>query len=417
MSTPTRERSQVTVDNSTSRGTLFFARESTGYTGRAGRDVRIDMLRGVALVLFAVAVLIKVSDPQTQAYDSTATVAAVAFIITLEGALLGMLYRPRLPARLGESALRVWRRARSWYLSCLSVVVAIVLLGQIPGVNTDAITVLELGDQPFLFGAPPTDAAELAIAYPLDPGVLLDIVLLRVGPWPLDVAVLIVTLLMIAPLCMLALSRGRWLVLFACSVSLYAIELMTTVRLLPTRAEANLPILGWQLVFVLGMTAGHYRREVVQWCRRGAGLALFVLLATAAVTWLVLPAALGLAGQRVSADLLAAIAGPQTGWLFEPSAPGPLRVALAAIMAVTAYGALTVGWRPLSRVLAWLLAPIGSAVMPALVLLVCAAVTTSNFADATSMQLPVAAIVVIVVAVMWVVALIGDRARRKRDPR
>lgn len=404
----------MAIDDS---ATLGVRRLAASYTGLAGRDLRIDIMRGGALVMFAIAVLTKVADPASQAFDSTATVTAVALIVTLEGALLGMLYRPRLATRLGESALRVWQRARSWYLVSLSVVVGVVLLELIPGLDTHPITELTTAGQPFLFGRPPADEAGLVVGYPLDPDVLLSVVLLRVGPWPLDVAVLLFSLFMIAPLFMLALSKGRWRLLLVLSAVFYVIEILTTVRLLPTRAEANLPILGWQFVFVVGMVAGYYRRELVQWFRRGPGLALFLLLSVAAVAWLALPAVLSLTESRVDGDVLSDVAGPQAGWLFEASAPGPLRVLLAAVMIMVAYGALTVAWRPLSLLVGWLLAPIGSAVLPALVLLVCAAISTSNFAIDDAVYLPAPVIAAVIVLVMWAVSLIWRRMRNRKVQR
>lgn len=387
------------------------------YTGPGDRDLRIDILRGAALVLFAVAVLAKVSNPGSRAFESTGTVSALALLITLEGALIGMLYRPRAATNLGEATLRLWRRARAWYFTALGVVVGVTLVGLIPGVNTVPVTTLESGAQPSLFGTPPVSASALPIGYPLDPDILLNVVLLRIGPWPLDVAVLAVALFFIAPLLLVMLARSKWLILLAASVSLYTIEVVTSVRILPTRAEANLPILGWQLVFTLGVVGGYYRREIVRWFRRGPGLVLFMILALAAVTWFALPALLGLADQGVAIDVLTDLAGPQARWLFEPLAPGPVRVLGAAGLIVVAYGALTAAWRPLSALFGWLLAPIGSALVPALVLLVAAAVSTSSFAASNSVYLPTPVIVALIVLVMWTVALVWESTRKERKQR
>lgn len=385
------------------------------YSGPAGRDLRIDILRGTAIVLFAVAVLAKVSNPGSRAFESTGTVTALALIITLEGTLIGMLYRPRAATNLGEATLRLWRRARAWYFTALGVVVAVILVGKIPGINTVPVTTLDTAAQPFLFGPPPVSASQLAIVYPLDPDVLLNIVLLRVGPWPLDVAVLACALFFIAPLVLLALARGKWAALVVVSLALYVAELLTDVRILPTRAEANLPLLGWQLVFTLGVVSGYCRRELVQWFRRGLGLVLFLILAIGAVVWLALPAVFS--GQGVAIDLLAQMVGPQGSWLFEPSTPGPLRVVIPLALTVVAYGALTALWRPLSALVGWLLASIGSAVMPALVLLICAAVSTSSFAASNAVYLPTPVIAALIVLVMWTVALVWDRTRQERKQR
>lgn len=251
---------------------------SASYTGPTGRDRRMDILRGAALVLFAAEVVGQIARPNLLAFESTATVSAVALIVATEGALVSMLYRPRVAAGgLGATTLRLWRRARAWYLTAIALTVALLLLRFVPFIDYAPITALsvDVRGRLSLFAPPPANAVATAVGYPLDPQVVVDVLLLRLGPWPFDVVGVLCLLLLVTPLLLRALSSGRWLPLLMVSVALYVLELFSHLRLLPTRAEASLPILGWQALFVIGLVAGYYRREIVQWFRRGVGAALF----------------------------------------------------------------------------------------------------------------------------------------------
>ena len=393
---------------------------SASYTGPTGRDRRMDILRGAALVLFAAEVVSQISRPSLLAFESTATVSAVALIVATEGALIGMLCRPRVAAGgLGATTLRLWRRARAWYLTAIALTVALLLIRFVPFIDYAPITALsvDVRGRLSLFAPPPANAVATVVGYPLDPQVVLDVLLLRLGPWPFDVVGVLCLLLLVTPLLLRALSAGRWLPLLMVSVALYVLELFSHLRLLPTRAEASLPILGWQALFVIGLVAGYYRREIVQWFRRGVGAALFWLLALAALAWLALPLVLALSSGLVVPDILHNVASSKTGWLFEPSAPGPLRLAVALVLITASYGLLTIAWRPLNLVFGWLLGTLGSSLLPALVALVVAAVALSSLANVGAFAVHPALLTVAVVAWMWLVSLVrASIARRKELP-
>ena len=388
------------------------------YTGPAGRDRRMDILRGAALIFFAAEVVGQFSQPALLAFESTGTVSAIALIVATEGALIGMLYRPRVAAHgLGETTLRLWRRARAWYLTAVAVTVALLVVRLVPFVDFAPITALsvDVREGPSLFAAPPANAVATVISYPLDPQVIIDVLSLRLGPWPFDVVAVLCILLLITPLLLRALAARRWLALLSVSLVLYIFEILSTVRILPTRAEASLPILGWQALFVIGLVAGYYRREIVQWFGRGVGAVFFWSLLLIAVAWLTLPLWLSLSTGLVMPDILQSVASSASGWLFEPSAPGPLRLALAVVLVVASYGLLTVAWRPLNAGIGWLLGTLGSSLLPALVALVVAAVVLSSLASIGAFTVHPALLTAAVVAFMWVVALVRAQLARRKE--
>lgn len=400
------------------RATTATGATGTSYTGAAGRDRRLDILRGAALIVFAAEVVGQISQPGLLAFESTGTVSAVALIVATEGALIGMLFRPRIAASgLGETTLRLWRRARSWYIVAVAVTVALLLIRLVPFINYAPITALSVDvRQRFsLFAPPPTNAVATVVGYPLDPQVVVDVLFLRLGPWPFDVVAVLCLLFLVTPLLLRALAAHRWLPLLSVSLALYVFELLSRVRILPSRAEASLPILGWQALFVIGLVAGYYRREIVQWFRRGFGAVLFWSLLVIAVAWLTLPLWLALSTGLLVPDVLHVVASSASGWLFEPSSPGPLRLTVALVLIAVSYGLLTVAWRPLNAAVGWLLGALGSSLLPALVALVVASVALSSLAEVGAFTLHPALLTTVVIAFMWIVSLVRSRFARRKE--
>jgi hypothetical protein len=343
---------------------------STGYTGPADRDGRIDILRGIAIVFLTAQVVLQMVRPSPTLFEATGTLSALAFIVVAEGAIVGMIYRPRLAGgAFGQALLRLWRSSRALYVTAVAATLAVLALSFVPGLNTGPVTDLTAdgGARASLLAPPVTDLADATVGYPVDPHLVLDIALLRLGPWPLDVIGLLCVLFFLAPVALWALSRGRWVSLLVVSAALYAVELVTQLRILPMRAEASLPVLGWQALFVFGMVAGYYRRELLAWFGTAVGRIAFGLLTVIVSIVIVLPLFIG---SGFYPDLLASLASASTGWLIEPSAPGPIRTVFAVMLIIVVYGLLTTWWRPLGPALGWLLAPLGRTITAAMILLV-----------------------------------------------
>ena len=385
------------------------------YSGPSDRDRRLDILRGAAVLLLGVELVMQVIGfGDNRPFESTGTVSALGLIVVTEGALVGMRYRPRLASgAIGETMIRLWRRARGWYLAVIGATLGTLALRLAPAIETGPITEVSRGsDRPSLFAPPVVDSAGVDIGYPVDPHLVLDTAALRLGPWPFDVVSVLCVLFLLAPIALVALQRGRWALLVAVSAALWLVEIFTQVRLLPTRAESSLPILGWQFVFVSGMVAGYYRRELVQWFRTASGLVVFFVLAIAGIGWVVAP----LVVNPGSSDLLDDYFGAQSGWLFEASAPGPLRIVVALLLVVVSYGALTAVWRPLNLGLGWLLVPLGKNILRSLVSLIVAALVIVSVPALRDSDLPPALTTAIALACVWgVIRLIDLVVERTRS--
>jgi len=390
------------------------------YSGPAGRDRRIDILRGASIVLLGLQLIVHVLFPSNLPFEATATISGIAFIVVTEGALVGMLYRPRVASGiLGEAILRLARRARGWFIAAVVLTVGMLVISFVPYIDTTAVTTFAIdpGTRIELFSPPSTESGDVVLTYPIDPNIILNVILLRLGPWPFDVVALLALLFLVAPLGLWALSRGKWAALLGVSLALYVLEIFTGLRILPTRAEYDLPVLGWQFLFFLGMTAGHYRRELVAWFKRPIGRVIFSVLAIASIGWMLLPLVLEFQSPGVLPDLLASITGSHTSWLFEPSAPGPTRVVASLILLFVGYGVLTRWWRPLGSVLAFLIAPLGERILLSLVLLVIAAIFVANIAPSVSWLPPIITSLLVLAVIRLIIAVVDRVERRSKAER
>jgi enterochelin esterase-like enzyme len=134
------------------------------------------------------------------------------------------------------------------------------------------------------------------------------------------------------------------------------------------------PIAAWQMLFVTGLVLGYSvvsaeQRGPVRWSSAIQGAAPFVAIAAVLmvmVAWL---------RSANPLDVLPASSFNPTGLEYERWATGiwdkvylgPGRLAAFAALAVLCFGALTLFWRPLERVIGWLLLPLGAGSLQAYV--------------------------------------------------
>ena len=342
------------------------------YASDSSRDARIDMLRGVAIVFVVVNHVGLTSLFQLLTQETIGVVSGAELFVLLSGAVLGMAYGPRAKEGLGDVVDRTSRRAWKLYVTALAVVLLVFLLSRLPFLDATAVTTFT--DQ----GTGGTGAGgagstydlyagmEGFFAFPVPAHLIPSVFLLQVGPWQFNVMGLYVILLALSPLVLAALARGRaWLVLIV-SLGLYAVGTTTRFRLLPSQFEDSFPLLVWQVLFVLGMVAGYYRRRIVTWFSappRRALLITCVLLtvAFAAFSW-------SSPYFTNAYDVRLALLPESTfhtvyDGFFERTYLGVGRLVNVLLLVVTAYALLSAYWRPLERALGWFLIPLGQATL------------------------------------------------------
>jgi hypothetical protein len=363
-------------------------RPSLAYSGPGDRDLRIDLFRGMAIVFVVVNHVGLVSVFQDVTQEAIGVVSGAELFVLLSGVVLGMVYRPKVVSGgIGEVVIRTGRRSWKLYCTALGVVLLVFALSLIPGVNAGYVTTFTdegtgaLGSSASgrvydLYGG-----VDQLLGYPVNPQIIVDILLLRLGPWQFNVMGLYVVLLLVSPLILWALSRRAWAVVLGVSVIGYAVGAGLRFRLLPSQFEDSFPLLVWQLLFVVGIVAGFYRREILRWfsTRWGAVLATaVVILATCFMlfSWSnpYLSSAVDARLTLVPDNVFRLIYGQ----FFQRTYLGIGRLISVGVVVVAVYALLTAYWRPINRVAGWFFVPLGQATLYVFVMHVFFALIASN---------------------------------------
>jgi hypothetical protein len=340
------------------------------YAEPAPRDSRIDMLRGVAIVFVVVNHVGLTSLFQSLTQEAVGVVSGAELFVLLSGAVLGMVYGPRVRGELGEVVDRTTARAWKLYVTALVVVLLVYALSRIPLLESGSVTTFT--DQ----GTGAAGAGAAGSTYDLYAGMdgLFDfpvqahlvpaVLLLQVGPWQFNIMGLYVVLILLSPLVLAALARGRaWLVLLV-SGGLYTAGTVFRIRLLPSQFEDSFPLLVWQVLFVLGMVAGFYRRQIVTWFadrRRRPLLVACLLLAVALAlfSWSS-PYASNSYDVRLALLPEAVFRAVYDGF-FGRTYLGIGRLVNVLLVVVAGYALLSAYWSVLRGALGWFLIPLGRA--------------------------------------------------------
>lgn len=383
------------------------------YDGPPSRDLRIDLLRGGAIVFVVINHLALVSVFQNATQEAIGMVSGAELFVLLSGAVLGLVHRPKIVGGgIGEVTLRTGARAWKLYVTAIVVTLIVGFVSLVPFLNAvPATTYVDQGT-----GAAGSEATgrvydlyagfEGLARYPVDPSVIVDLALLRIGPWQVNVLGLYVVMLAIAPLILWALSRRRWILVLAVSWGLYVLQMLLGLRLLPSQFEDSFPLLTWQALFVTGMVAGFHRREILGWFATRAGrivLAVSVIatVALALLSWNnpYLSSAYDVRLGLVPANTFSSIYSVA----FERTTLDPGRVLNVLLVTITGYALLSVLWKPIDRVLGWFLIPLGQATLYVFVMHVLFVLIIANlpFLDRGSIVIDSLAYVV-VLALLWV---------------
>ena len=358
------------------------------YVQEGDRDLRIDLLRGLAIVFV---VLNHVNLPSlfhllTQ--EALGPVSGAELFVLLSGVVLGVVHRPRLARDgLGGVATPLFRRAWRLYLTALVVVLSVYAVGLLPGVDARVVTTFtDLGA-----GGPGGTTYDLysgiegLLAYPVPGEVLADVLLLRLGPFQFNVMGLYVVLLLVAPLLLWAFQRRLLPVVLLVSAGLYALQAARPVRLLDAQFEDAFPLLAWQVLFVLGVTAGYYRETLLRAAATRAGRVVVAVTALAYLGLLFFTWNNPYAANRYDVVLRLV---PETtfrdvyaDW-FERTPLDLGRLLAVVVLLVVLYAALTAYWGPVHRALGRVLVPLGQASLYVFVVHVYLALLVANLPGA-----------------------------------
>lgn len=342
------------------------------YPDEGPRDLRVDLLRGMAILFVVVDHLGLTSLFHLGSQEAIGIVSGAELFVVLAGIILGIVSRPRMAVGMFEAVDRGWSRAGKLYLWALLVPLAVFGLSKLRWLDTTAVTT---------FSAPPDGPASASspasthdlfagldglLEYPADPSVVPRLLGLQFGPWQFNILGLYVILLLVSPFVLHALHRGRTPWVLAASIGCYVLGQVTGWKVLPFQSDDSFPLLAWQLIFVLGLTCGFFWRELVSFLTKGWGRALLLVAVLAAAGFMLLswnnPFLSNVYDARLS------LVPPQTfttmyaEW-FDRTALRPGRLLNVVVLVAAAFAVLTWLWRPINAVLGWLLIPLGRATL------------------------------------------------------
>jgi enterochelin esterase-like enzyme len=317
-----------------------------GYEVLPGRDLRLDLLRGAAVVAMVVDHLAGSSPLYVLTGGNRFYTSAAEGFVFLSGLLVGLTYR-RIAERDGLSA-GLWRLLeRAWTLYLLAVGLTLVVL-----------PVSELLGLPWATGVDMSNP----------PALVWSILTLHQTYYLVDVPLLYALLLVVAPLAFILLWTGRTATLLALSWLVWA-----GYQVLPGGTELPWPIQdnnlfqlpAWQVLFFTAMALGFHKERVRaaiparrdRWLLALSGLSVVGLISLAAITTPLLDAIQTGGGGATQGNLQWLL--DLQGNLFAKADVRPGRIVASACVFTLCYLATSHFWVPIRRVVGWFLLPLG----------------------------------------------------------
>lgn len=346
------------------------------YTVAGKRDLRIDMLRGIALVMMVVAHTEILSLVNIFTWERFGLTTGAEGFVILSGFMLGMLNRQRLQKEvLLTVSWTLWRRAGKIYLVNLIIILLMLALNRLSFVNT--FEVMHFVDR---------YSGTVWALFPTTPQIKetwFNIILyLQIGPHQTQILGLYICLLLVSPLFLALLQKQQVVWLLLGSLAAYISYQLWPTRLTVAEFEFAFPLLAWQLIFVCGMCCGWYKEELMSLARTPAG---YIVMGIMVVYALIL---MFIAQNHTNpfmppALLMHVIPPADFNWFYYhlagKNALGPCRVLNDFSLILLVYLVMTFCWRPLERLFGWFLIPLGQHSLYTFILHVFVVLAVSQF--------------------------------------
>jgi enterochelin esterase-like enzyme len=314
------------------------------YITQNGRDLRLDLIRGLCVVIMIVDHVGGKSPLHLfTGGNRFLTSAAEGFILT-SGLTAGLVYR-RLVDRYGldASIRKALRRAGSLYLLAAGIALFMAPLSELYGLSW---------------------AQGLDLTRPVE--FVVSVLTLHRTYYLADVMVLYALLLAFMPLALWLLARGRGAVVVTASACLWLLhQVYPDVATITWTIEGNYLLLfsSWQLLFFVPLALA-YRHDRLPRVSSAGQTRLLLLLGASFVVLLVIGAMISVPASSIPVSL-GGLAGSEAArlwveeWIFGKAELRIGRVVAAGLTFSFVFLGLTRGWRPLRRPLQSLLLPLG----------------------------------------------------------
>ena len=301
------------------------------YREEQTRDLRLDMLRGYALLAMIVNHTVVGNSwfHSVSGHETFYTSAAEIFYL-ISGVVLGIT---SAKLTIGSAVRRILRRTRTLYLVMIAMNLGFAALAFYTPLRLWYDVQRDL---------PAVTSARLAW--------FAGVLTLHESFHGAEILVLYILYMLAAPLALFLMAEGRTWLLLGSLGGLYAIsQFFPDAVWLPF---ATYPLaIAWAPIFFGGLVIGYHRERIAVWWRRLPGKPLWIGMVVVVASWF-----LWLHGSEYAA------------WPALPDRLGeresemrPQRLALVALFALFGYLIATWFWVPLRSTLGWLLLPIGQA--------------------------------------------------------
>lgn len=322
------------------------------------RDLRIDFIRGIVMLVLVVVHLDFFSIYNFFAWERIGVIAGAEGFVILSGFVVGMLYGNRIRLH-GWSGIttKLWERAIKLYQANLGVILAVALLSLLPFWNayklmtfTDVATntVYQLYPQP-------------GLPFPLAVWQLLR---LQFGPHQFQIMGLYVLLLFLTPLLLWLLHKRLVLVLLVASWGMYIFNVYQPSMPTGAQFEYGFPILTWQVLYLHGVAAGYYKESLAK--LMDTGFRKPILIVSGILFFAFMFFTLNNPNPEMPAFARLSIIPPDVfgnlyNKYFLKNTLGILRLVNYAMVLVFGSYILTRFWKPLHQAFGWFFLPIGQA--------------------------------------------------------
>ncbi|OUS32561.1 hypothetical protein A9Q99_00360 [Gammaproteobacteria bacterium 45_16_T64] len=323
-----------------------------------GRDLRIDFMRGAVMVVLVVVHIEIFSIFNFIAWERVGLISGAEGFVILSGVVLGIVHRKILDkADYHVSMMKLFDRSAQLYRVNLTVIAVVYFLSMLSIVDLSVIkTFINWGNKE-VYNLYPNEGAAWHQT-------LTQFLLLRNGPHQIQILGLYFILLAFTPLAMWFFKNGRPLWLLYISWVLYFYNMQHPSRPTMGQFEYGFPVLSWQVIFFNGLAVGYYKDEIRHYFSGNkyhalVSVALVFTLVFAFIAWNSPNKAFP---EWANFGLIEAKAYHDMHWqFFDKNKLGILRIVNYFCFLVVFYRALTLFWKPLNRLIGWLLVPLGQA--------------------------------------------------------
>lgn len=329
------------------------------YPNNGGRDLRLDFLRGLIMIVVITVHMEYYSFFSLFVWGRIGLISSAEGFVALSGIVLGIVYRKRIKRDgFKRSALNLWKRSFQLYRANIFVILSIALLGLLPFVDIFQVTHwVPITEQDKAFALYPPAATPWF-------EIVIQALLLRIGPHQFQIIGLYVGLIAVAPFILYCLDRKKTIGLIIASCIIFWVGQKYHFRVTGARFEWGFPTLIWQLLFIVGMATGYHGEKVLGYIteRKNKALIIFSIYLSLAFLMLALnnPNAVFWPLRDLAVLDDAVYHKIYMGW-FQKSTLGLGRIFNNMTLFIVFYYMLSHYWLPINKMLGWLLIPLGQA--------------------------------------------------------